>query len=146
MRSATGCGTALVVFALLLPAVPGGGKAASTQEEVVKEMLATLEQVLKVLGTIQDQPSAAAARPELKKSADRLADLRKQAREIRQPTREEKDRIEKQYQGKFDAVLQKLRTESIRVKGIPGGAEAIKELAVAPEKKQKNPEKTPEKK
>ena len=43
MRTATVAATAVLTLGLLLPAGRGGGKAGSPQEEVVKDMLATLE-------------------------------------------------------------------------------------------------------
>ncbi len=132
MRTGIACGTVLLSLALLRA---GGGP--PSHEAVVKDMLATLEQSHKVLQGIVDEASAEAARPGLKKAALRLRDLRKKAREMKQPTRAEKDRLEKLYRDKMDDALKKLRTESLRVKAIPGGAEAVRELAVEAESKDK---------
>jgi hypothetical protein len=132
MRTGIACGTVLLTLALLRA---GGGP--SPQEAVLKDMLATLEQANKVLKGVVDEASAGAARPELKKAALRLRDLRKKAREMKQPGKAEKARLEKLYRDKLDDTLKKLRAESIRVKGIPGGAEAVKELAVDADKKDK---------
>jgi hypothetical protein len=137
MRTGIACGTVLLTLALLR----AGGGGPSSQEAVLKDMLATLEKANKVLTGIVDESSAEAARPELKKAALRLRDLRKKAREMKQPGKAEKDRLEKLYRDKMDDTLKKLRTESLRVKGIPGGAEAVKELAVETEKKDKGKDK-----
>jgi hypothetical protein len=145
MRTAIVCVTAILALGLLQSDLPGRtqekGKTASPHEEVVKEMLATLEGVVKVLGTILDEPSANAARPELKKAALKLQELRKRAADLKQPTREEKRRLEKAYQGKLDEVLRQLRSETVRVRGVPGGAEAVQEIAVAASKDGKGKDK-----
>jgi hypothetical protein len=150
MRAATVCVTAALTLGLAglhLSARPQDkGKAASPHEEVVKGMLDTLETVIKVIGTIQDEASANAARPELKKGAARLLELRKRAETMRQPTKEEKERLEKEYQGKFEDALKRLRTETIRARTVPGGAEAVQEIAVAtPKDKGKGKEKDKDK-
>ncbi len=150
MRTASVCITAVLALGLLRPELPArpqqAGKTSSPHEEVVKDMLGTFEGILKVLGTVQDEPSANAARPELKKAALRLQDLRKRAAELKQPTKEEKQRLEKAYQGKMDDALKKLRSETIRVRAIPGGAEAVQEIAVAVKKDAKEKQDTKDKK
>jgi hypothetical protein len=128
------CITALLTLAMLLPAGAGGG-AAAAHDALVKDMLGDLEQIHKVLLTIKDEPSADAARPDLKKVALHLAELRKRAKEVKQPSKAEKDELEKRYKPKFDEALKKLRVESIRVKGVPGGPEALNEIKVVSEKK-----------
>jgi hypothetical protein len=133
MRTGIACGTVLLTLALL----GAGGGGPLSHEAVLKDMLATLERANKALKGIVDEASAEAARPELKKAALRLRDLRKKAREMKQPDKAEKARLEKLYRDKMDDTLKQLRSESIRVKGIPGGAEAVKELAVEAEKKGK---------
>jgi hypothetical protein len=102
---------------------------------LAKDMLTELGKAVKVLQGITDEDTASNARPELKKVGLRLDDLRKRARAAKQPNKAEKDKLEKEFQPKFDEVLIQLRTESTRVKGIAGGAEALRELALPPEKK-----------
>ncbi len=135
MRAWVVSGTALLGLAVLLAAQEGG--AASPHEAVVKDLLTTVEQVIAVLKDVKDEAGVNAARPDLKKAGERLKDLRKRTKELKQPDRAEKERIEKKYQGKLDEVLKKLRNEQIRVRAIPGGADAVKEIAVAPEEKKK---------
>jgi hypothetical protein len=134
MRTGIVCVTAVAVVALLRSPGQSGGKG-PTHESVVKDMLGTVEQIIMVLTNVKDEASAQAARPELKKAGLRMQELRRQAREMKQPTREEKELLEKKYKNQFDEVLKKLRAESLRVKGIPGGPEAVKEIAAVEEKK-----------
>lgn len=107
----------------------------SEHAALAKGMLDALGQVVKALRGISDEDSASAARPELKKLGLRLDGLRRKALAAKQPSKAEKDRLEKDFQPKFDEVLMQLRLESTRVKGISGGAEALRELALPPEKK-----------
>ncbi len=131
MRAGMICGTVLVALAV----VYAGQPATESHEAIVKDMLATLGQAAKVLAGITDEGSANAARPDLKKIGQHLSELRKKADAVKPPTKKEKDRLETEYREKFEDVLKKLRTESFRVKGIPGGAEAVKEIAFEPAKK-----------
>lgn len=126
------------VAALALAAVPlavGAGRAGTDHAAVAKEMLATLGDVVKTLRGISNEATANAARPDLKKAGLKLDELRRKARALKQPTKEEKEKLERDFQPKFDEVLRDLRLETVRVKGLPGGAEAVKEIALPPEKK-----------
>ena len=124
----------LAVAGLVVAAAPSG----EGYESVVKDMLSTLEQITKVLSTIDNQASADAARPELKKAAAKMLELRKQADEIKQPEKEEKDRLAKEYAPKFETAVKKLQMQSARVKDIPGGEAALEELAVLKDKGKKD--------
>src|SRR5262249_37731099 len=121
MRTGITCGTVLLTLALL-----GAGGGPLSHEAGLKAMLAPQAQGSRGLKGVVGWASAEASRPELKKAALRLRDLRKKAREMKQPSKAEKDRLEKLYRDKLDDTLKKLRSESIRVKGIPGGAEAVR--------------------
>src|SRR6516164_1352483 len=107
-------GAGLLVLAgwLGLGATAGDG----SHEAILKEMLTTLEQITKTLSAVKDRDAAAAARPELKKSAEKMLALRKQADEARQPSKDERDRLVKEYGPKFEEEVKKMRTQSIRVK------------------------------
>ncbi|HYV35321.1 MAG TPA: hypothetical protein VE988_06430 [Gemmataceae bacterium] len=106
-------------------------------EAIVKEMLATIDDINKILKTIQDSDTATVARPELKKNGDKMVELQKQATEGMQPTKDEKDRLAKEYAPKMDAAFKKFNEESIRVKAIAGGKEALAELPLFLDKEDK---------
>jgi hypothetical protein len=133
MRTGIVCVTALAGLAVLY----AGQGGESSYEAVVKDMLATLGQAAKILEGITDEASAASARPDLKKVGQHLGALRKKAAALKQPDKKAKDRLEREYRDKFEDALKKLRTESVRVKAIPGGPEALKEIAFEPAKKDK---------
>jgi hypothetical protein len=154
MKTGIVSATAVLAFAILLTAPPPRGSDAAASEDgapaspheaVVKEVLTTLEQAIAALITIKDESSADAARPDLKKAGARLKELSKRARDMKQPDREEKELLEKKYKGKFEEVLKKLRDEQVRVRAIPGGPEAVKEIGVEPAKGKKKKDDGPAK-
>jgi hypothetical protein len=123
----------LVASAWLVMESPAGEK--GSHEAIVKDMLETVEKITARLGTITDQNSADAARDDLKDLAMKMLKLRKRAEDLKQPNKAEKDRLTKVYAPKFEVAFKELREQTLRVKGIPGGDEAVRELAVLNEKK-----------
>src|SRR5579862_3718931 len=123
-------------FAALDPQTGDG-----SYEGVVKELLGTVESLTKTLQTIKDRDSAEAARPELKKTAHKILDLRKKAEEWKQPNKEEKDRLAKEYAPKLEAAVKQFREATIIAKGVPGGEEAVAELAILKDKNDKEKDK-----
>jgi hypothetical protein len=96
-----------------------------------------MERMTTSLGTIKDEETAKAARPELRKAAEHFVTIRKKADILKPPTKEEKDRLEKEFRPKLDEATKKLLAEIGRVEPVPGGKEALKEIraAVNPELK-----------
>jgi hypothetical protein len=108
-------------------------------EAVVKDMLSTVEDITKTLGTITDQETAQVASPKLEAQGKKLQALRLQADKLPQPEKEEKDRLELTYRVKFDDALKRLRAESVRVKAIPGGDAAVKLIRPRDKEQKKEP-------
>jgi hypothetical protein len=136
MRPAVVFGASLLAIAGFV-ALSGGGESATKFEEVVKEMLATLDKMSVALSAIKDAESAKAARPELKNSVARWQVLRKKAENMKLPSKEEKDRLEKEYRGKIVSAHKKLLGEIGRVRDVPGGKEALQEMRALIEKDKK---------
>jgi hypothetical protein len=103
--------------------------------DVVKEMLSTMEKITASLTAIRDEETAKSARPELLKAAAGWQEIVQKAAKMRPPTREEKERLEKEYKEKMQVAQKKLFAEIARVKGVPGGREALKEISAALGKK-----------
>lgn len=95
-------------------------------DEVVKEVLGTMDKLASQLAAIKDEATAKASRDELKKTVRHWQEIRKKGEQLKPPTKEEKDRLEKEYKGKLKAAQDKLFAEIARVKGVPGGPEALK--------------------
>jgi len=139
-------GLALLASAALLSltrAQPQEKDKESSYEALVKDMLATVEEATKTLGTIKDQETADAAGPKLEEFGRKLLALRKQADSLPQPEKDEKDLLELKYRPRFDDALKKLRNESVRVKALPGGDEAVKRLTPRDKEPMKEPKKEP---
>ncbi|MFO0964872.1 MAG: hypothetical protein U0793_04685 [Gemmataceae bacterium] len=121
-------GLFLLLLLLPLPAFTGGGK--EPTEEVVVQMLGQLEKLADTLSSLKDEDTVAAAREPLKKGVQNFLDLRAKAEKLPPPSREVKDRLAKEYKGKFIAVQEKLMLEISRVRSaVPGGREALKEVS-----------------
>jgi hypothetical protein len=114
------------------------GSGQETYEGLVKEMLTTVEQLTTTLKTIKDRPSAEAARPELKKSAEKMLQLHKKAEEWKQPNKEQLDKLKKEYSPKLEVAVKQLNELAVAVKSIPGGEEAVTELDILKEKTDKS--------
>ncbi len=104
-----------------LPGVKAGGKAAF--DDVVKQMLETMDSLTTTLATVRDEESAKAARPELRKAAAKWQGIETKAKNVPPPNREEKDRLAKQYKTKLEEAQKKLFGEVARRPGPgrPGG-------------------------
>lgn len=126
----------LVVLNLcaVLPAARGGGKAF---DDIVKQMLDTMDSLTQTLTTIQDEETAKAAQPDLRKTAAKWQLIKQKAEGLPPPTREEKDRLAKQYKVKLEEAQKKLFGEVGRVSAVPGGRQALLEISGVLEKKSK---------
>jgi type II secretory pathway component HofQ len=107
-------------------------------EGLVKDMIDTVEQITKTVLTIQDKDSATSAKPELKKAATKMLELRKLAEKVKQPNKVEKERLEKEYAPKMELAVKKLGEATAKVHSVPGAAEALAELAILADKKDKH--------
>jgi cytochrome c556 len=133
MRIRLAAGLPLLALAAVLVLAQGGGE--SRHEALIKQTLGELEKITKTLTGIKDQATAKAAQPELKEADKRLLALVKEAGEIKQPSKAEKERLAKAYEARMQEAVKKLRDEERRVKTVPGGDEALKELTSLREKK-----------
>jgi hypothetical protein len=109
----------------------------SPYEQALQQGVDGLEKIGTTLKTIVDEESAAAAKPALRKSADAFVESKAKAAKLPPPEKEEKARLEKQFKPKFDEAIKKMNTEIRRVESIPGGKEALKEIAHALKKDDK---------
>ena len=115
----------MMVSVCLLAAAEQNGPALA---DIVKEVLATMDKMTSQLSTIKDEPSAEAARPELRKSAAVWSELHTKAQNAKPPSKDERDRLQKEYREKLMEANKKLLAEIARVKGVPGGRKALDEV------------------
>lgn len=115
--------------------VEAGG--AARFEQVLKDLGATMEKLTSTLAGIRDQDSAKSAQPELRKVAGHWQALMKKADDVAPPNKEEKERLEKEHRPKLEEARKKLFVEVQRVREVPGGREALKEISAVLERKPK---------
>jgi hypothetical protein len=109
---------------------------------VVVAVLKSSQEMTKTLVLITDEASAQTQRPELKKAAEQFVALRDKAAALPQPDQSERLRIAELYQKKLSQAVELWRSEMRRVRAIPGGSEALQELAILePKKRQDQPRK-----
>jgi len=135
MKTRTVVGGLTLAAAALLALTAPGRTQPPGHEAILKNMLTTLGDINKTLKDVKDEETATAARPVLRDAAKKLLALRKQADTLKQPEKQERDRLETEYRAKLEEALKEMRNQSVRVKALPGGFEAVQELAVARAKK-----------
>ena len=111
--------------------------AQAQHEDALKSMLEVLDRTVAALAKVQDADSAKETTPELKKAASDFLEVRAKAGKMDPPNREEKDRLAKEYQPKFEESKKKLTAEIARLKRLPAGKEVLAEIRsiLEPEKK-----------
>src|SRR5262245_9583865 len=114
---------------LLVAASPAHSGEKAKFEDVVKEMLATLDKITTTLAAIKDEKSAEASREPLKKAGQQFVELRKKADAMRPPSKEERDRLDKEFRPKLVEATKKVLAEIARVRQVPGGREALAEIS-----------------
>lgn len=100
----------------------------SPYEEVVVQLMTSMEKMTKALADVKDGPTAEAALPQLKQAAAQFVDVRKKSEQLKQPDKAEKDRITAKFQKKMAEVSQKLSSEVRRISGISGAQPVLKEI------------------
>lgn len=113
------------------------GKDTSPFEEVIKGVLDTMDSLSKTLATIHDEASAKAAQEDLGKAADKWRLVKKKAEALPPPSKEEKDRLAKEYKTPLEKAQKKLLGEAARVRTIPGGRAALSRISAVLEKNSK---------
>ncbi|MBI2805203.1 MAG: hypothetical protein HYX68_09525 [Planctomycetes bacterium] len=108
---------------------------ASPYAQALQKVVDSFDAIGKSLTTIVDEDSARAAKPDLRKSAQAFIDARTQAAKMQPPEKDEKVRLEKQFKPKLEAAMKKMFTQVRRVELIPGGKDALKEIAGVLKKK-----------
>lgn len=134
--------TSRILAGVMVLVLAGAGAAAQAEadprfEEIVKLMLGTMDNLSTTLSTVQDEETAKAAKPELRKIAGKWADIKKKAEALPPPSKEDKDRLAKQYKMKLEEAQKKLFGQVLRVRQLAGGPDALLEISSILSKKSK---------
>jgi hypothetical protein len=132
MKARAGC--VVLMIAAVGAALAGEG---SPHEKAIQQMIGNLDEIAKSLKTIIDEETADAAKPDLRKSAKAWVDTRARAAKMPPPEKDEKVRLERLYKPKIEESMRKMFIEVRRVENIPGGKEALKEIAIVLKKDEK---------
>ncbi len=117
--------TAVLAFVWTLP-----GRAQDTHDDLAEDAIKTFSGFADVLASIKDKESAEKAKIELKKTGDKLADLKTRIDKIGEPQGAKKDELEKKYKPKMEEVQKKVQGEMLRIATkVDGGQDIIKDIA-----------------
>ena len=100
--------------------------AADTFESVLKEMSATMKELLTTLKSVKDADTAKAAVPKLKKVNEKGEDVAKRLTKLGKPTKAEDEALLKKFIDESQAFGKDLETEMKRIKDVKGAEEVIK--------------------
>jgi hypothetical protein len=101
--------------------------AVDTQESLLKGMLGTLKSVIPVLKTVEDEATAKAALPKLKKDASQMADIKKRMDKLGEPTKEEQEQLMKKF-GDEMTIFKTFGDELERLSKVQGAEEILKQF------------------
>ena len=129
-----------LALGLLGSAALAGDDDSARREQIVKSMLTAMGKLTKTLSGVKDEETARSSRGELKKAADEWLSLRRRAEGVAPPSTKESEKLAKEYRAKLDEAQKLLFAQIARVQQIPGGKEALTDLAKAFARKEKEPD------
>ncbi len=113
----------------------------SPYEKALTQIVESFEKIGTTLKNISDEEAANNAKPDLRKAADTFLKVRAEAAKLQPPEKDEKLRLEKQFKPRLQDAMKKMFIEIQRVAVIPGGKEALKEIADVLKKDEKEEKK-----
>ncbi|MGH7175935.1 MAG: hypothetical protein ACREJC_01020 [Tepidisphaeraceae bacterium] len=100
-----------VVASVIILACSGCG---DTQESLAVEGVATMKEMVSVLGGVKDEATAKSAKPKLKVLAERINDINERASKLPPPTEAEIKTMESKYGREMEEVQLKFASEMLR--------------------------------
>jgi len=115
-----------ILFAAFIAAIWSGPvRAEDTHESLAEDTLKMFTNLADVLATIKDTATAEKVKPELKKTCEKLADLKHRFQKIGEPTAAKKEDLDKKYKAKMSMVASKIKNDMDRIKTLDGGTDII---------------------
>jgi DNA anti-recombination protein RmuC len=100
-----------------------------THETYAEESLKALDRITEILAPVKDKKTVDEARAKLPELSKSLAELKKKASALGEPTKEQKSELDKKYKSRFEDSLKKFRAEAVRVgTTVDGGKELLDEF------------------
>jgi hypothetical protein len=119
-----------ILFAAVLAlAWSAPGRAEDTHETLAEESYKAFNGLADVLAGIKDKDTAEKAKPELKKTGEKIADLKARFEKIGMPTDSKKVELEKKFSPKMKEAMKKVEKEMGRIATmVDGGLDILKDL------------------
>ncbi len=106
-------------------------RAEDTHESLAEDTLKTITNLSEELSAIKDATTAEKVKPDLKKTCEKLADLKRRFEKIGEPTAAKKEDLEKKYKMKMAMVASKIKNDMERISALDGGKDIIVMIADA---------------
>lgn len=113
------------LFALVLVA---GCDSAPTHDSVMEESVSSMEEMVAIMKTIKDKPSAEAAKPKLEALGDRMKELKAEADKLGKPSKEKEAELKKKYDDRMQKVFAELMGEGMRIGMNPELKDVMKDV------------------
>jgi len=106
------------------------GRAADTKEydAIFKEVVGSMSQLADVLASIKDKDSADKAKPEIKKIAVKMKELKAKGDKLGKPSKDQEKELMEKYRKDLEAATKKMTTEAFRLASTDYGKDALKDL------------------
>jgi hypothetical protein len=105
--------------------------AEDTHESLAEDTLKTFTNLADVLSTIKDTATAEKVKPELKKTCEKLADLKRRFENVGEPTAAKKEDLDRKYKAKMAMVASKIKNDMERISALDGGKDIIVTISEA---------------
>lgn len=97
-------------------------------EDALKEMIAAIKKIGDTLAGVKDKESAEKARPELKKSGEKIKELQAKIEKLGKPTPEQEKELGEKFKKDLQDATNKLVQEAVRLGQTDYGKDVLKEL------------------
>lgn len=111
-------------------AFAAGCDSGPTHESVTKDSLAAMEEMTTALKAVQDEASAAAAKPKLQAIGERMRKLKEQSDKLGKPSADADATIKKEYEPRMRKAMSDLLGETMRVGMDPKLGAALKDINI----------------
>ena len=118
----------LLLALVMVAGLAGCGDASASFKAVYTDRIKALEDEVAILKEVTDRASMERVRPELRKIGWRSQSIKKRFEALPAPSDAVKEEIEQMFVQPLQSVLDQLRDEMQRIKGLPGGEEFLKQL------------------
>lgn len=119
------------MFAIVLAAIWAAPARAADDsfDSLFQETIKTLDKLSSVLSNVKDRKTADEAKPDFEKAAKSMTDLKKRTEKLGEPSKDQKDEMEKKYKPKMEAAIKALQSGMVRVQKLEGGTDIVQEFA-----------------